>query len=61
MHSWRDHRTTLAGDMEKSGSSTNALTDKVNEWMKPSKVKLKITKGKFCSDREHNVPADPTQ
>ena len=55
---WRDHRKMLAEDMQKSQSSTNISIDKVNEWMKPSKVKLKIKNGRFYSDRQHSVPAD---
>lgn len=41
----------LAGDVEKSQSSTDTSIAKVNEWMKSSKVKLKIKNGKCCSDR----------
>lgn len=41
----------LAKNMQKSHSSNNTSIDKVNEWMKPSKIKLKIKNEKFCSDR----------
>lgn len=41
----------LAKNMLKSQSSNNTSIDKVNEWMKPSKVKLKIKNEKLCSDR----------
>lgn len=50
-YSCRDHRKTFAGDVEKSQSSTNTSIDKVKEWMKPNKVKLKIKNGMIFSDR----------